>query len=303
MKPIFQIIFLFYSSFIYSQTNFAEIGTAWYYCKLDPLGHGDLEYDYQLLVSKKDTQIFTKNCRLVESLENKIYYHQDGHKVYYFKNNKFNLIYDFGVSLNDTIFFDFTSYNLNSKLFDTIVNVKTIVHKIDTIFFSNKKFKHFICRLEENKNFNHLNYQSDYEYIEKIGYEYNVMFKLGISSNFFVNNLRCFIDSNKIIHTNFWENYPLINKKCDYSKLSSINNFNTHDLEMFNNDGIFWLQNNSDDLMFFNIYNYLGNCILKSELIESKNKIDLSNLVKSIYLIQILDSNNKILLTQKIQNQ
>lgn len=201
----------------FTQTKFAPLGAEWNYCK--PNDSGNPLYSYKKYVADRDTVVDGKTGRLIKSHDFTEVMVEENNKVYYHFKNKFRLIYDFGVTKGDTVAFDFKSYSSNSLLIDTIYHINCVVEQIDTVLVNNKKLRKISTSVIPIDNLTHIVWPARYDYLEKVGYEYDFMFILPIPSVGYMHNLRCYNDVDISYITEWWKGQ---NRACDFSLLTSV---------------------------------------------------------------------------------
>lgn len=164
MKRIILFFFtIYFFSPLFSQQEFAPIGAKWYVNeKIDHYyyGFGDPLIDYYVIESKGDTLI---DGTLYRRVGDDLFY-QDGDQIYYLKNASLHLIYDFDVSVGDTLTFEMLGCDYSE--IDNIFEVKVIVSAVDVIEIDGQLLKQVTC--------DWLTWDSVYDnypyvYIEKIG--------------------------------------------------------------------------------------------------------------------------------------
>lgn len=221
IKLIFTIIILVISSNLIGQKSYYEwapIGAEWYYNLNDESGNP--LYSFNRHFVEKDSLIEDKNCRVIlHRFGNEIYTQDEGEIYYYFKN-KFNLIYDFAVKVNDTVSFSFKSYTINSLDFDTTLNVKCKVVNIDTLYINDKPLRKIYTTILKIDGMDHLVWPSSYDYMEGVGYENSRMMTISIPSLGFMSNLRCYNDNSINFKGEWFNQFDL---PCDFSSETGIN--------------------------------------------------------------------------------
>ena len=108
-KYSFVLIFtLFCYCFSFSQIEFAPVGAKWWYV----LPCADLNPDcgYSTFESVNDTILLNKNAKIIKYTVNGVVkpeatqiMYSDSDKIYYYMNNKFYMLYDFGAKAGDTL--------------------------------------------------------------------------------------------------------------------------------------------------------------------------------------------------------
>lgn len=289
MKTLFVfVLLLIFCLKGFSQTEFAPIGAEWYYSA--PGLSGNPLYSYEKYVSRRDTVIEGKVCKIIRSQNfSEVMYEADS-KVYYRFRNDFKLIYDFDVTVGDTIGFDFKSYSPNSYKVDTTYLIKCVVEQIDTIVIRDQKLRKIYTSVIRNNQLTHLVWLSEYIYIEKVGYDYDFMYILPIPSIESMHNLRCYNDQ-KVNYISDWWNYQ--NKACDFSTLVSKDiDAENHTFSVTPNPvsdviAVTVSNYNSSEQYRLKLYDSTGTIVLKVSLNSSTNVLDLSQLAKGIYYIII----------------
>ncbi len=295
MKIIFIITALFLIIYlgVSGQTEWAPIGAEWYYSVPDDSGNP--LFDFERYVSKRDTIIEGKTCRVIESQNFKEVMYMEDNKVYYRYGNDFKLIYDFHACVSDTIIFDFKSYTPGAyEEVDTTYKVKCIVQTIDTTLIDSTEIRTYTTRILKNDSLNHLVWNGSYVYQERIGFSPQFMYVLSPPSLGFMHNLRCYKDDD-INFTNDWWINASQEKDCDYTLTNSAieNNLINEELIFFPNPvsneiivKIPWQKRNENYRI--SIYDNNGQNVQNSTLHNDQQTIDLTGLPKGVYYISLI---------------
>lgn len=303
-KLIYTLLIFVVSSNLIAQKfyhEWAPIGAEWYYSDPD-LNSGNPWWDYDRIVSTKDTVIEGKNCRIVIGKKSTEIFYQENGKIFYFFNKTFHLIYDFEVSLKDTIEFQIKGYPENSFEMDTVYPVKCIVEKIDTLVINNINHLKIYTSTIPNESFSHLIDQTAYNYIEKIGYAYAFLYHLKLPSPTDITFLRCYNDDNINYKSPWFEYYD---RPCDDSYLNSYNEIElNNDFYLYPNPvkTNLFIENTTTDLTSnYNIYIFdlMGTQVKYEEISADCYEIDTSCLPFGTYVIHVYNK-QKLVLKQKI---
>lgn len=158
-KIVFLTVLVFFIVKIYSQQEWASIGTNWYYTL-----YQDYEYGYIEIKSMKDTIVENKICKYLiaeksvfafngQYIKEKVdsfITHQIESKIYLFNTNtrSFNLLYDFNPSIGDIwdlseIWNSYNTMNTGHYFLDTLNcnKGKIIVDSIINISLNGKQLK------------------------------------------------------------------------------------------------------------------------------------------------------------------
>ena len=211
--------------------EFAPIGAEWYYCDPDRETGNPLS-EYEKFVVKRDTTIEGKTCKIIESQHSSEIMYDENGKVFYRFGNDFKLIYDFTANVGDTIKFEFKSHSVNSYIIDTTYQVLCVVTKIESEIIDNEKIRKFFTTLIKYDSLNHVLWPKYYNYLERIGFEYEFIHKISVPTTDGPHTLRCYQDSDIQYSTDWWK---LIDKPCDYKFLSITNQISTKELNIFPN--------------------------------------------------------------------
>jgi hypothetical protein len=111
MKTFLGLILSLLSFGLYAQHEFAPIGAEWYYEKVD--SYNPPKFGYTKLTSIKDSIIENKKVRVIEvldapndttqTIEGYEYICQSGDTVWYWKGNRFHILYNFAMQKGDSI--------------------------------------------------------------------------------------------------------------------------------------------------------------------------------------------------------
>ena len=290
-----------------AQTEFAPIGAEWYYnCCAE--GGNILRSHFNYIVSEKDTVIEGNSCRVLRrysdnsNIANGEYIiKQEKGKIYYYYQDKFNLLFDFDAKVNDTVEFTYKyqKYHDDFPMYtDTIFSARYQVESITTNAQNLKTFGTKI--LEEDK------FAVDgmeilpwyYLYSEKIGFSREfmpVLDNLAHPAEDLFPMLRCYSDADFSFISDEWAATSL---PYDYSFATGINaaskdeNIKTYPNPF--NDNIFVFTDYDGNIEIIDVS---GKIIYSSKLLKGINEIPTSYFIKGIYFakIQNKDSIIKIL--------
>ena len=209
---------------------FAPIGAEWYYtytfdyCPENHFNH---------IISEKDTIVKGNSCRLLRlyydnstTASEKYIFKQEQGKIYYYYQDRFNLLFDFDAKINDTIQFTFmgvkyffdSSQNPPFYSKDTVFSVRSVVESITTNAQNLKTFTTEILEVDRVAAY----FPSLYTYTEKIGLHSEFMLK--IEDIWYIPEyppyriLRCYSDTDFSFVSDEWATYSL---PCDYFISSS----------------------------------------------------------------------------------
>ncbi len=200
----------------YSWAQFAPVGAEWYYSDTE----GDISIAYKRYISEKDTVVNDKTCKVVNGTysldknfsQREIMYEENG-KIYYFFNEKFRKIYDFGLQKGDVVDFEFKGYSLESSLTDTTYIVNFKIENIETVKIDGKDIKKFTATATKQQQ-DSIKGES-YVYYEKIGCPQEFI-RTRYFHTFFQNKnvIRCYNDNDIHYISDEWSPYK--DKPCDY---------------------------------------------------------------------------------------
>jgi len=287
-----------------AQKEFAPLGAEWYYTYAD--GHGPEEH-FHNVVSEKDTIIEGHTCRILMQYYNysnaanlKFIIKQDGGKIYFYHKNKFNLLFDFDVQVNDTVEFTFwyskDDYNplYGDTLFSARFQVESIITNTQNLkVFTTKVLKEDLQIDYWGKNVPPLEYQT-YSYSEKIGFHREFMplyYNYSLTAIKRYRWLRCYSDKDFSFVSEEWVKYSLPCNYCISTGINSIKEENTTIYPNPFNDRIFVSMNNEVDI---EIIDLSGKIVYNSRLSNGISEISTTNFLKGIYLVKIQNINNSI---------
>ena len=190
---LFIFIFLLITVTNYGQ-DFAPVGATWHYSYTET--SPPFNQSYILIESVKDTIILGKNAKKLsqthyQSSSNSIFLgyefiYSDSNKVYLYKYNKFNLLYDFNAVQGDTIFVIEPLFMNCGGNGDTLIPFLVDSVKLINISGFQKKIQ-FVTNLEIGWNFGG-------KFIESIGSNY-FLFPTDCVAPPHIDSLRCYNDS------------------------------------------------------------------------------------------------------------
>ena len=286
-----------------AQIEFAPIGAEWYYnwCAEGNIAHSYLRY---YIVSEKDTIVEENNCRVLRQYSGhsnvahgQYIIKQEQGKVYYYYQDKFNLLFDFDADVNDTVKFTFTyreyfSYDVYK---DTMLSAR---YQIESITTNAQNLKTFTTTILEEDKFADYNMEIlpwYHLYTEKIGYNNEfmpILDNLVYTAEGQCQMLRCYYDADFSFISDEWAatSFP-----CDDSFTTKINTPKGENITIYPNsfsDNIFVSMNNDGGNI--EITNVAGKVVYYSKLSNEITEILTSHLFKGIYFIKIQNKDNSI---------
>jgi hypothetical protein len=306
MKKILVLIFL--CTFVYygeCQINthdiFAPINAEWYYncCAEGNINSSHLNY----IISKKDTIIGKDSCHILQQYRDnsttvnaEYIIRQDDGKIYYYYQKQYNLLFDFGVEINDIVEFKFIYKKYTDNILfqkDTVLSARYKVKNITTNAQYQKIFTTKILdddKVIENGKEIFPNY---YSYTEKLGYDSEFMPILDNLAYPAIDNflmLRCYSDSSFVFISDRWEATSL---PCNYFTTTGINMIEAEStINIFPNPFYEHISVSSNGQGYIEIIDTNGNVIYYSKLLDGLNKISTNHFFKGIYVIKVQNQNN-----------
>lgn len=271
------------ASAIHAQVNW-EVGMEWEY---EVFGFVDPGFDKTKFTLSKDTIVDGENCFILESettsctwrpLRDIVY--QDEHSIYYYhrQDSTFQLLYDFGAEVGDTIEVRLWQGHNNNADY-----IYFLVDTIEMIEYSNQMLKKFTSKVGVFDDGEYIFYDFYYDIIEGIGCTTNLFyfFDNGYCDGLYVENIICF-------------NHPslggyVVNPKlCDLS--TSINDqlLIKPEVVIFPNPSIDQIFIESD--LFYSkmiIFDVSGRQIFKDEF---SDEIDVSHYDAGIYFVKLISN-------------
>lgn len=257
--------------------DFAPIGAVWYY------NQGTINPDlntYKTFESILDTTINGIDCRKIIESERYIeiektvnhYMYEKNDSVFFYADNQFNLLYDFGAKKGDTIILEY---------FDTQDGkLKLIIDSVSTIDINGLERKIQYVTSGDGISIEFAN-----EIIEGIGSSHFLFPTYDNSQN---GKLRCYEDNIIGLFKNPFFYGGVYSGECDFIT-NIIDKKYKSQLEIYpnpfsNNIEIVGLQDNT----YYSIISLNGSIVMKSK-ISPNDKIDLTPLEKGVYFIQIFE--------------
>ena len=211
---------------INSQTSFSPIGAEWYYnCN----ANGNIMQSHlNRVVSEKDSIVEDNHCRVLSQYydnstmaSEKYILKQDRGKIYYYCQNKFNLLFDFDTEIGDIVEFTFKykkyDYDNYPAYKDTLLSAR---YEIESITKNAQNLKTVATKIIEEDKFsdNQINILPwNYSYTEIIGYYYEFMPTLDNLAHTAEDKfpmLRCYRDDNFSFVSEEWSATSL---PCNFS--------------------------------------------------------------------------------------
>jgi hypothetical protein len=286
-----------------TQTKFAPAGAEWYYtytfgcCPENHFNH---------IVSEKDTTVEETNCRVLRkyydnsNAANETYIiKQEQGKVYYYYQDRFNLLFDFDAEVNDIVEFTFMYKKYDDfplpSYKDTILSARFEIEDITTNVQNLKTFRTKVLDEDAPKlAFSYyLDYRS-YTYTEKIGLhgEFMPVFDNAAHPDEEAFQwLRCYSDADFSFMSDEWSAMSL---PCDYPFTTGINTLKDENSIIYPNpfyDNVFVFTGNGGSMEIIDV---LGKVVYHSELSNGINKISTGHLFTGIYFVKIRNKDNRI---------
>jgi hypothetical protein len=287
--------------------EFAPKGAEWYYTYT----YGCCpEKHFNHFISEKDTTVEGNDCRILRqyfdtsiTAGEKHIIKQEAGKVYYYYQDRFNLLFDFDTKEGDTVEFTFMykKYDDNSPSYkDTVLSAR---YRVQSITVDAQNLKTFTTKIFDEDKL--ANYGIEilpwyYSYTEKIGLQeilgsplncgfIPVLDNVPHPTVEYYRRLRCYSEADFSFVSDEWAATSL---PCDYSISMGISvpkNENSIIYPNPFNDYIFVFANNGGSLEIIDVS---GKVIYYSRLSNGINKISTISFLKGIYFIKIQNKNN-----------
>jgi hypothetical protein len=267
--------------------EWAPVGAKWFY-SVPELGSGNPFDSVLIYESTGDTIINSQTCKNISyGYNNNIFMYSDNQKVYYWKYDQFNIIFDFTLNQNDTVVLTprvkilDTLYSTEIK--DTILNLKLIVDSVSNISFGKETLKRFYLHYIDTVYPDI--YPAGYVYTEKIGSKRDIIEQVLIELATLPeeNSLRCYKDSTIDYMTSWWsyQGYP-----CDYETKVNLPNSDKY-INIYPNPANEMLIINTEYECKLLIRNKIGYTTKVISLFKGNNKIDLSNFPSGLLILEL----------------
>jgi hypothetical protein len=287
-KTLFLLILITVSIQSFAQ-EFAPIGANWHYTQ------GTINPDittFKTIESISDTIINGTQCKKMIEVERyydttSVSYHymySENDSVFFYADNSFHLLYDFGANAGDTVILDYYTTSNGSPLLMIIDSVSIIM-----INNQSKKIQYITCG-------DGIVIEFGQHVIEGIGSTSFMFPTLDASID---GPLRCYQDNNcGLFLSSFHPNYGWNFQDCE-EIITGINELNSLEgMTVYPNPtkGFISVENIHQETEF-KITDMNGKILLKGIVSES-NEINIENLSKGIYFIEF--KNENIMLVRKI---
>jgi hypothetical protein len=288
------------------RTNSDLDSTATWYSSSYKSNFSDGDCRLQLDITKvvRDTFLLGKKANIIGVRSSSIYYpeseiivFQNMGKVYFFEDNKWNLLYDYVAKVGDTIAYNVSKkYNYYSRFsipipFDSEIPSRNpyslVVVKIDSVKSQNGIFlKRFIT-----KSLDKFQIQKMDTIIENVGSNYklfgNNVIILPPDCKVISPSLHCYSDENIFI--------KFIEGECD--NINSQQNILIAEIRLFPNPGEDILHISASKNVIYPIDIQLldsnGNVIIETTQVDNKIGLSTYKLIPSIYLVRLKDANGR----------
>ena len=309
-KKLLLIAIMIIPFFIKAQETkeFAPIGAEWYYTNSD----GTLEdIRFNHIVSERDTTVDGDICRvlqlkqyhftneLIDSRETYIIKQEQG-KVYYYYQDKFNLMFDFSTEVNDTIEFTFRyqigdSTGLN-VLKDTTLSAKFVIEDITTDM---QGLKTFITKVLEEDEYifqdvSLLSPTFPYIYTERIGLHGEflpILDDMAHPNWEYYRWLRCYTDADISFVSDRW---ATMSQPCDYPITTGVNTFQIENDKVYPNPFSDHISVFTDHGGNIEIIDIVGKTIYQSTLMPGVNNISTNHFSTGVFFIKIQNKENSV---------
>lgn len=269
--------------------DFAPIGAIWHYTQWTTNPNVT---SYKTIESISDTSINGIQCRKMIEVEryldttNVIYHYMysENDSVFFFAQNDFHLLYDFGANAGDTIVLEYFNTGFGTPL-------QMIIDSTGTILVSGqeRKIQHITCGDGFVIEFgNHV--------IDGIGNSYFMFPTNDLTMN---GPLRCYQEDGTNLFINpFHGGYGWNHQDCEEITTDIEETTNKERIFIFPNptNSIISIQN-IDRTIEYKICNMSGEIVVKGITSES-NEISLAGLANGIYFIEL--KNDNVLIVKKI---
>ena len=302
-KILFACLAFCYAWQANAQTDFAPIGAEWYYTYTSGCCP---EEHFNQIISEKDTIVEGNSCRLLRQYydnsnvaNEKYIIKQEQGKVYYYYQDKFHLLFDFDVEVNDIVEFTFMYEKLDYENWtskDTILSARYIVEDITINAQNLKTFRTKVLEEDAHKIYVFYPYYPNvHTYTEKIGLhsEFMPMFDNAAHPDEEIYRwLRCYSDADIFFISKHWEAMSL---PCDYTISTGINIWeNEESIRVYPNpinDNVFVFANNGGNIEIIDAF---GKIVYCSDLLNGINEISTGHFLKGIYFIKIKNNRFQI---------
>lgn len=295
MRRISIALLLFIPVLTVCQDHFVYDGSNWYFSRPDANGNplfGFIHYEYQ-----KDTMINGENCKFIfSSSGDHVIFLEMEDKVFYYSRDRFNLLYNFAVKVNETIFLDMwvSTFLLSPTdefiIIDTILPVRSIVTDIDSIYVEDLYLKKITVDIfPESEILEYAIWPSSIEYIEYLGYLTYGIIPLVIEGEGplidMYRRLRCYSDSRFFYMTSYWQQFEV---GCDY-RITEINETRNDEIISVSPNPakeVLKLQGEINNINRLLIVNINGEVLLCEER-EFSHPIQINFLPTGVYLLSV----------------
>lgn len=280
-KTIFLLILIAVSTQNYAQ-EFAPIGAIWHYTQ------GTINPDitsFKTIESISDTNINGTQCKKLCEVEryldtlnvSSIYMYSEHDSVFFFADNDFHLLYDFGANSGDTIILDYFITGYGTPL-------KMIIDSTGTIMVSGqaRKIQYITCGDGFFIEFGH-------HVIEGIG---NTYFMFPTYDGTMDGPLRCYQDDSTSLFLNpFHPNYGWNHQDCEEIITGIAESKSSENVSVFPNPTKNKISiTNIDKETTYKIFDINGRIILQGIISES-NEINIEVFSEGVYFLELEHEN------------
>ena len=288
MKTLISV-FLVILSFNITAQEFAPVGAEWYYgMEHDSWFDNSQSIYFNRIVSEKDTLVNSKNCKKIvkdfSSIHNDRplieYIYTSNDTVFFYDENfdKFQILYVFNLSVNDSWQVEILSYDMN---IDTIT---ATIDSIYTIQINSNNLQTYNVTYSIESEFNKRSYSSTF--IETIG-DVNNMFNFEyydiVCGGSWSTGLRCYEDS---VFGYYQRNTSIA---CDYEYSTvGINELKNNSFTIFPNPtaDFVLIETEYDKNLEIEFIDIKSNFLFSQNLKKGK-QINVSHLGKGVYFLRL----------------
>lgn len=292
MKKSALLLILFTCTLLVNAQDFAPIGSIWHYTQ----GTVNPNFTtYKTLESVSDTIILGQECRKIIEVERSFstfnvsyhYMYSVNDSVFFYADDSFNLLYDFGANKGDTVTLGYFQTHEGSPL-------QMIIDSTSTIMVSDqeRKIQYITCGDGMIIEFGH-------HVIEGIG---NTSFMFPTLDFSLDGPLRCYQDDNTGLFLNpFHSNYGWNHLDCE-EIITGINEPESKEsISVFPNPTQSNITvRNIDRATAYRIFTTSGR-ILKQGIISESTEISLTELSKGVYFIEF-ENEYRVIVRKIIKN-
>jgi hypothetical protein len=243
---------------------------------------------------ERDTMIDGYVCKVVKVIDTQYQFcinifRQDGDRIYYYLENQFHLLYDFGASVGDTLLFSIKRIDFFTDSLIGFVPMKCVVASVNYKTVDGEELK--VVNTNVVQDFEGFPLvQHKYDYMEKIGNLHVFMEEIAneAADAQYIRELRCYQDETISHRSDWFQQYGL---ECDHVGPTGIGEFD-NTCKIYPNPFKDILCVKMENMGSIRIYDMKGGLLFDQQVGANYLQLSTSFLTHGCYMLQVNSINN-----------